>query len=315
MTDQSTTSTNPSEPNQDRSKGVNRALVLLLILLSIALGITLWKYFELRRTLDQAGNEIELLSDERGELETELEDMLAELDTLETSNDSMKVELAQRKEEIQDLLAKVKDKDYAIYKLKKETKTLRVIMKGYVVTIDSLNTLNVSLRNENQAVRNTLSQERTKSQKLLKSNENLSSKVELASRLDVRDVKVFGIKVRRDMTGKETDRAKRTDKLRACFTLDENRVAPKEKKNLYLRIIAPDGSILTAGESEDYKFKFNGVEGYYSDKLTIDYDQNAKEYCLDWEKPSQDYEMNSGVYTLFLYAEDYEMASTKYELR
>jgi len=314
----SDTNSNPpssSNPENDRSKGINRALVLLLILLSIALGLTLWKYFELRRTLDQRGNEIELLSDERGELESELEDMLQELDTLETNNDSMKVELAQRKEEIEDLLAKVKDKDYAIYKLKKETKTLRVIMKGYVVTIDSLNTLNVSLRNENKEVRNTLSQERSKTQKLLKSNENLSSKVALASRLDVRDVRVFGVRVRRDMTGKETDRAKRTDKIRVCFTLDENRVAAQEKKDLYLRIIAPDGSILPAGESEDYKFNFNGVEGYYSDTKRIDYNRAAQEYCLDWEKPSTDYEMSPGVYTIFLYAEDYEMASTKYELR
>jgi len=310
----------PPSDDQSREKiasarNTNRALIFLLVLLSLALGVTLWKYFELRRTLDQRGNEIELLSDERGELESELEQMLQDMDTLETNNDSMKVELAQRKLEVQELLDKVKDKDYAIYKLKKETRTLRTIMKGYVVTIDSLNTLNITLREENQEVRTTLSQERTKTQKLQKTNQNLSSKVALASRLDVSDVKVFGIKVKRDLTGKETDRARRTDKLRACFTIQENRVAEMEKKNIYLRILAPDGSILTAGDSEEYKFEFNGVQGYYSDKLSIDYDQNAKEYCLDWTKPNEDYEMMEGTYTLFLYAEDYEMASTSYELR
>jgi len=310
----------PPADDQSREKvrsarNTNRALIFLLVLLSLALGVTLWKYFELRRTLDQKGNEIELLSDERGELESELEEMLNELDTLETDNDSMKVELAQRKLEVQELLDKVKDKDYAIYKLKKETRTLRTIMKGYVVTIDSLNTLNIVLREENQEVRSSLSQERSKSQKLEKTNQNLSSKVALASRLDVSNVKVFGIKVKRDLTGKETDRAKRTDKLRACFTVDVNRVAEMEKKDLYLRILAPDGKILAAGDTEEYRFEFNGVDGYYSDKLTIEYDRNAKEYCLDWSKPNEDYEMMEGTYTLFLYAEDYEMASTKYELR
>jgi len=310
----------PPADDQSREKvrsarNTNRALIFLLVLLSLALGVTLWKYFELRRTLDQKGNEIELLSDERGELESELEEMLNELDTLETDNDSMKVELAQRKLEVQELLDKVKDKDYAIYKLKKETRTLRTIMKGYVVTIDSLNTLNIVLREENQEVRSSLTQERSKSQKLEKTNQNLSSKVALASRLDVSNVKVFGIKVKRDLTGKETDRAKRTDKLRACFTVDVNRVAEMEKKDLYLRILAPDGKILAAGDTDEYRFEFNGVDGYYSDKLTIEYDRNAKEYCLDWSKPNEDYEMMEGTYTLFLYAEDYEMASTKYELR
>ena len=313
---------NQATPSDDQNReqiksarNTNRALIFLLILLSLALGVTLWKYFELRRTLDQKGNEIELLSDERGELESELEEMLNELDTLETDNDSMKVELAQRKLEIEELLDKVKDKDYAIYKLKKETRTLRTIMKGYVVTIDSLNTLNITLREENEEVRSTLSQERVKTQKLQKTNQNLSSKVALASRLDVSNVRVFGVRVKRDMTGKETDRAKRTDKLRACFNVEENRVAEMEKKDLYLRILAPDGSILAAGQTDEYKFEFNGVKGYYSDKLTIEYDRNAKEYCLDWTRPDETYEMMVGTYTLFLYAEDYEMASTKFDLR
>ena len=106
------------------------------------------------------------MADERGELQNELEQMLNELDTMETSNDSMKVELSNRKNEIEGLLAKVKDKDFAIYKLKKETKTLRTIMRGYVVVIDSINTLNEGLRNENAEVRSTLKEERSKAKEL-----------------------------------------------------------------------------------------------------------------------------------------------------
>jgi hypothetical protein len=300
--------------SNEQARATNRLLIIIIVILSIALGITLWQYFDLRKTVSQKGSEIELLHDERGELENELNDMLAELDTMETNNDSMKVELANRKLEIEDLLAKVKDKDFAIYKLKKETKTLRTIMKGYVVTIDSLNTLNVGLRNENEQVRRTLSEERSKAKELQKSNENLSSKVALASRLDVSDVSVFGVRVRRDMTGRETDRAKRTDKIRVCFTLNENKVAKAEKKDLYLRIIAPDGLPLTEGTTDEYKFEFNGTKGYYSDKLQVEYSNEAKEYCLDWAKPSEDYEVQAGKYTIFLYAEDYEMASTTHEL-
>lgn len=306
---------NTLKVEKDQAQATNRVLVIIIIILSIALGISLWQYFELRKEVADQGSEIELLNDERGELEDELNDMLSELDTMETSNDSMKMELAERRSEIEGLLAKVKDKDFAIYKLKKETKTLRTIMRGYVITIDSLNTLNVGLRSENQEVRNTLSQERSKAKELAKTNENLSSKVALASRLDVGDVRVFGVKVKRNLTGKETDRARRTDKLRVCFDLMENRVAKEEKKELYLRIIAPDGKILTAGTTEEYKFEFNGLEGYYSDKLTVDYDRQAKNYCLDWEKPNDDYEMLSGNYKIFLYAEDYEMALMTYELR
>ena len=102
-----------------------------------------------------------------------------------------------------------------------------------------------------------------------------------------------------------------------CFVLDENRVAKKEKKALYLRIIAPDGVILTDNnsDSDDSRFEFNGGKGYYSDKLLVDYDQSAKEYCLDWVKPNEEYEVLAGKYQLFIYAEDYEMGSLSYTLK
>lgn len=309
MTDSTTKPENKSTNNN------NKLLVAIIILLSLGLGITLWQYFELRKTVAQKGSEIEIMTDERGELENELENMLNELDTMETNNDSMKVELSNRKAEIEDLLAKVKDKDYAIYKLKKETNTLRTIMQGYVVVIDSINTLNVGLRKENDEVKTTLKEERSKAKELQKTNDNLSSKVALASRLEVSNINVFGVNVKRDMTGKDTDRARRTDKLRVCFTLDENKVAKMEKKTLYFRIIAPDGVILTAGNAEDSRFEHNGGKSYYSDKKIIDYNQNAQELCMDWAKPNDDYEMLSGTYQLYLYAEDYEMAAMSYELK
>lgn len=308
-------SQNQAPMSGNNTEKVNKILILIIIILSVALGITLWQFFELRKINAQNGSEIELLSDERGELQEDLQNMLNELDTMETSNDSMKVELSNKKEEIEDLLAKVKDKDYSIYKLKKETKTLRTIMRGYVITIDSLNTLNVGLRKENTEVRKTLSQEKSKTKALQKTNENLSSKVALASRLDVSNIRVFGVNVKRDLTGKETDRARRTDKIRMCFVLNENKVAKQEKKMLYLRIIAPDGVILTDKSSSDSRFEFNGGKGYYSDKLEVNYDRSAKEYCLDWEKPNEEYEVLAGEYKLFLYAEDYEMGNTSYTLK
>jgi len=306
---------NALKVSKEQTQNSNRILIGIIVILSLALGVTLWQFFELRKDFAQKGSEIELMSDERGELENELQDMLAELDTMETTNDSMKVEMSKRKTEIEDLLAKVKDKDFAIYKLKKETTTLRTIMRGYVVVIDSINTLNVGLRNENQQVRTTLSQERSRAKELEKSNENLSSKVALASRLEASKFSVYGVHVKRDMTGKETDRARRTDKLRMCFQLDENKVAKAGKKELYLRILAPDGKILNAGITDEYKFEFNNLRGYYSDHLTVDYSNDPKEYCLDWSKPNEDYEMLSGEYKLYLYAEDYEMAAVSYKLK
>lgn len=304
-----------SPQTKTNQNNVNKLLIAIIVLLSLGLGVTLWQYFDLRKTVAQKGSEIEVMADERGELENELQEMLNELDTMETNNDSMKVELSNRKSEIEGLLAKVKDKDYAIYKLKKETTTLRTIMKSYVVVIDSINTLNVGLRKENAQVKTTLSKERSKAKELQAKNDNLSSTVELAGRLDISEITVYGVNVKRDNTGKETDRARRSDKLRTCFILNENKVAKIGKKTLYLRVIAPDGVILTAGNSEDSRFEYNGGKSYYSDMKVINYNQGSQEVCLDWSKPNEDYKMLSGTYQLYLYAEDYEMAAVSYDLK
>jgi cell division protein FtsB len=303
----------PSKENNNNK--INNILILLVVLLAIFCGVLLWQYFELRNQNSNKGSEIEVLNDERTELQTELEEMLDDFDLMETDNDSMRAELTNRRNEIEDLLSKVKDKDFAIYKLRKETTTLRTIMKGYVVTIDSLNTLNVGLRVENSEVRERLSSERRTNRSLQEKNDGLSSKVALASRLKTTNITAFGVRLKRDMTGKETDRANKTDKIRVCFDIDENRITASGSKNLFIRIIAPDGQILSKGLSDNFRFEFEGQKGVFSDKKTIDYTNSSTNVCLDYARDSETIDFLAGVYYITIYAEDYEIGNVELDLK
>jgi len=303
----------PSKENNNNK--INNILILLVVLLAIFCGVLLWQYFELRNQNSNKGSEIEVLNDERTELQTELEEMLDDFDLMETDNDSMRAELTNRRNEIEDLLSKVKDKDFAIYKLRKETTTLRTIMKGYVVTIDSLNTLNVGLRVENSEVRERLSSERRTNRSLQEKNDGLSSKVALASRLKTTNITAFGVRLKRDMTGKETDRANKTDKIRVCFDIDENRITASGSKNLFIRIIAPDGQILSKGLSDNFRFEFEGQKGVFSDKKTIDYTNSSTNVCLDYARDSEAIDFLAGVYYITIYAEDYEIGNVELDLK
>lgn len=303
----------PSKENNNNK--INNILILLVVLLAIFCGVLLWQYFELRNQNSNKGSEIEVLNDERTELQTELEEMLDNFDLMETDNDSMRAELTNRRNEIEDLLSKVKDKDFAIYKLRKETTTLRTIMKGYVVTIDSLNTLNVGLRVENSEVRERLSSERRTNRSLQEKNDGLSSKVALASRLKTTNITAFGVRLKRDITGKETDRANKTDKIRVCFDIDENRITASGSKNLFIRIIAPDGQILSKGLSDNFRFEFEGQKGVFSDKKTIDYTNSSTNVCLDYARDSEAIDFLAGVYYITIYAEDYEIGNVELDLK
>ncbi|MDB9774700.1 hypothetical protein OAB47_00540 [Vicingaceae bacterium] len=303
----------PSKENNNNK--INNILILLVVLLAIFCGVLLWQYFELRNQNSNKGSEIEVLNDERTELQTELEEMLVDFDLMETDNDSMRAELTNRRNEIEDLLSKVKDKDFAIYKLRKETTTLRTIMKGYVVTIDSLNTLNVGLKVENSEVRERLSSERRTNRSLQEKNDGLSSKVALASRLKTTNITAFGVRLKRDMTGKETDRANKTDKIRVCFDIDENRITASGSKNLFIRIIAPDGQILSKGLSDNFRVEFEGQKGVFSDKKTIDYTNSSTNVCLDYARDSETIDFLAGVYYITIYAEDYEIGNVELDLK
>lgn len=117
-------------PNKDNeNKKSNRIFIIIIIILSVLCAVLLWKYFELRKLTADKSSEIEYISDDRERIQEELEGMLTEYDSLEIDNDSMRVELSQRREEVQELLDNVKNKDYTIHKLRKETNTLRTIMK------------------------------------------------------------------------------------------------------------------------------------------------------------------------------------------
>ena len=108
--------------------------------------------------------------------------MLAQYDSLETSNDTLNVQLSEERAKVEELIARVKSGNWTIYKLKKETESLRKIMKGFVITIDSLNTVNQVLMGENQEIKGELGKERDRASQLKTDKDKLSKKVEIGER-------------------------------------------------------------------------------------------------------------------------------------
>ena len=206
----------------------------------------------------------------------------------------------------------MKGKDWSIYKLRKETETLRTIMKGYVVQIDSLNTVNKELRTENTEVRNELSSEKTKTENLSKENEGLSNKVTIASYLKTVALKSYGVRIKNDNTGKETDRAKKVGKIRTVFTIQKNKITPPGNKNIYVRILTPDGKVFSEKTDDSNKFDFNGIRGLYSAKKQINYQNQELRLTIDWVKVNN---FPVGEYNVEIYADGVDIGKTKFTLK
>ena len=132
--------------NDNRKKG---ALLWVLIgLLVITNAVSFWMYWQEK---NKAATEIvikEQVIIERDNVKGELLQLQKDYSNLQTSDKGLQAEIEAKKTEIAQLLEdaeKHKGDAYIISKLKKESETLRQIMRGYVRTIDSLGTMNKTL--------------------------------------------------------------------------------------------------------------------------------------------------------------------------
>jgi hypothetical protein len=267
---------------------------------------------QLKNLIVENGIEITKVTSERDKVTAELEDMLAQYKEMEINNEELSAELEAEKAKIEELLKKAKGKDWTIYKLKKETKTLRTIMKGFVVQIDSLNQINGRLKDENEVVKTKLNTEKNKNQNLTEKNEDLSDLVTVASYLKTSGLKSYGVKVKSNNTGKATDRAKRVGKIRTEFTILKNSITIPGNKWVYIRILTPDGKVLSEKTDDNNKFDFNGVRGLYSAKKQIDYKNQQITLTIDWKK-TEDFPI--GEYNVEIYADGVDIGKTKFSLK
>lgn len=247
-------------------------LVVLLLIAAAVLG-----YFFLRNQREAESIQRELAAD-KDSISQNLEKVLVEYDDLQTNNSKLQAQVASQKERAERLLKEIKQVKAVSYsKIKnyqRELGTLRAIMRNMVKEIDSLNTLNQNLIAENTRVRNEYAESQQNVQRLSSQNEELNQAVEQGSRISLRNIETRALK-KRDRT---TKRSRWTKKLRTCFTMMANPIAKPGIRPVYIRITAPDGSLLMNAEGGE--FEFEGASLPYSASREVDYQNEDMELCI-----------------------------------
>jgi len=262
---------NTSKDNRKRSG----LLWILIALLAITNGATFWMYMQEK---NKAGTEVvikEQVIVERDNVKNELLQLQQDFGNLQTGDKRLQAEIEAKKAEIAQLIIdaeKHKGDAYIISKLKKESETLRQIMRGYVRTIDSLGTLNKTLIVEKDNVLKELDNEKGKTTNLNKEKEALNATIQKGSILTCFNVTAKGVKFKSG--GKkesETGKASRTQKIKVSFSLGENKIAKAGEKTVFVRIVTPDGKEMAKSYDDNYKFTFDKSSGYFAGKETLNY--------------------------------------------
>jgi len=247
--------------------------VIVLLMISNAYTIWLWKTTSYEVVKEKIVTEQIIV--ERDNVKADLLILQKDFDGLQAKDAVMQQEIDAQRERIAELIKqaeKHKGDAYIIKQLRKETETLREIMIGYVHTIDSLNTLNLTLVREKKAVLKQLDVEKEKQTTLIKEKDELKTTIAKGSVLTCFNITAKPVLYKR--SGKvegETNKARKTEKIKVGFTLGENKIARTGEKTVFVRIMTPDGKELAKNYDENYKFYFNKSSGYFAGKETLNY--------------------------------------------
>lgn len=308
------------EQKQDRKTLLWAALAVLLLL---NLVLVYFIYHEKQENLAKdeiitaKTEEVLSIKTKLDSISTELDSKIAEIQKLGGSVDSLvalKVQLEKDKRELKNANTysaanyNKKIKNYESVLSEKDGEIARLRQELGIATSrnEELSQKVTGLESERQLLADSVSNYSAQ-------NRELSEKVTLASALRAENVNVNAVSNK----GKEREggkyRAKRIDKLRVNFKLGENAVARQNDKDIYLRVLDPDGAVLSDMATGSGSFIYNGKELIYSSKQTVSFTNTGQSVDIFYGRGG--IPMKDGKYTIELYSEGFKIGEGDFTVR
>lgn len=314
------------ENPQKKSNGAFVAIIIIL-LLALAAMAYLWssKNSDLNQCMtDNATLNAEMdgmnemmsgyVGDMSNDLKTDFKEMLKTYDALILKDKSKADSLNKQKEEIALLLEKVEKGNMngrQLFAARKEIETMKRIMRGYIVQIDSLNTLNYRLTSDLETTSNKLTQTQGERDQYKTEAETSAEQVKKGSKLQAYNFNSGGLKMKLNNTTEESNKAKSVVQIKSAFTISENPIAPAGNKTVYLQVITPEGKTLQSSSGNIISTDAGSIP--YSDKKDIDYQNERIDMAIYYRLNGE--ELTKGNYKVKIYCQGQLIGSDSFTLK
>lgn len=300
----STTRTTTKGPNNDYRNIIIGALAVLLL---AVIGYLIWDKNNHKQETQALNSQIVATDSSKNELQRELGDATMQIDMLKTSNSKGDSLIRSKDKDITDL----KERIQSILNNKNATQAQLSEARGLIVTLKS-NIANYTTQIEKlQGEKLQLTQEKrvvTEERDVVRHNYD-SAKTVIKQKSDVIDVgstlhasnfRITGLKEKNNGGEKETTTARRVDKLRISFDVDDNMITTTGPKDIYVSITSPDGKPVAVEALGSGKFTTrDNVEHFFTQKVQINYVQGQKQpVSVEWKQNS---EFQVGDYKIEIY--------------
>ena len=282
--------TPPEAPKTDWRFFLTIGLVVALL---ATWGYIIWDKSKVKETIQLKDSQYASVVAEKDTLKNLLDEATMRYDGLKTSNakkDSAITakdrEIADKKSRIANILADKNATQKDLIRAKEMIKSLNIDIESYKVQVETLKGQNEQLTKEKEEVtqqKYALEKNFDSARKVIKEREDV---IDVGSTLHASGFNIKGIDEKGGGKEKETTKAKKVDKLRISFNLDENRISQSGTKDLYICIAGPDKQSIAVAAlgSGTFTTREEGQKTY-TQKVQINYVQGQKQIVsFDWKQ-------------------------------
>lgn len=231
----------------------------------------------------------------------------------EIANQKSNENLLEAKERIQGLIDSLNLSENnlkSLWRYKRKYLSLQKEMDQLLIENDQLKVQNVLLATSLDSSRTELQQREVFTDSLMFQNVALSEVFEGAAVLSTTNLIGMGVIERNSGKQIPTERAKRTNKIKVCFSVAKNKLVSAGDQELYVQVIDPKNNILGANE----QLKFGEETLNYSIISKFNYESNTLNIC-EFVDGVDGEEFQKGSYKINVFNTTERIASSEFSLR
>jgi predicted RNase H-like nuclease (RuvC/YqgF family) len=309
-------------PEQKNDSKNNRTLILI-ILIALLVGVNIFLYVKYTQKETQTIALTEALNIDSMrivDLNAKYSTALEELSSLRGQNQSLDSLLDIKEAEIKKMKASLdnalKNKKISDTEYKKQVEMLQSLISDLKNQISALEKEKGILIEQKEELGKQLNNTLDENGQLKQQNKVLAKKATIGALLKAQNLKATGVfgrgKKKKEI---ETKSSKKTESIRVCFDVDENKISDPGTKEFLLRIVSPEGVTLAVQSQGSGVFELaeSGEKSQFTMKQEINYEQKKKNVCMYWEGAAGGFA--KGKYTIEVYQDGYNIGSSALELK
>lgn len=283
--------------------------VAIGILLALFLGTG---FYASQLYTEKKENEAVLVK-EKKQVMDDLGIMAKQYDAAIAKNEIANDDLVAARERIQGLMDSLKVSQNSVNSLWRYKKKYLALQKEMDVLLEENNRLKVEnelLATSLDSTQIQLAERSAFTDSLLVQNTELADVVEGASALQTTGLKGFGVIERSSGKLIPTERARRSDKIRVCYTVAKNPLTEAGDKEFYVQVIDPNSNVL--GVNNQVKFEDKVLN--YSLISRFNYENRNLNIC-EFVSSNGDEKFEKGRYIVNVFNEENLISTSEFTLR